>query len=230
MCVDMKSPRLDAEQRRRAIVEAVTPLFARKGFAGTTTKELAEAAGISEALLYRHFPSKEALYREILLSDVQGGTPVFRRMQSLEPSTSTLIHIVHRIVQWFLLEQSPERKNRLRLVINSLLEDGEFARLVFETASGGAFKVFEASWKSALDAGHLVSGIVTSQSGFWFMHHLPAMLAFLRLPAKSVEPTETNAEELVSQAAVFILRGLGLREEVISAHYNPKALALLSVA
>lgn len=226
----MRSPRLDADQRRRAIVEAVTPLFARKGFSGTTTKELAEAAGVSEALLYRHFPSKEAMYREILLRDAQEGTPVFRMMQSLEPSTSTLIHMVHRIVQWFLLEQSPERKNRLRLVINSLLEDGTFARMVFETAAGGAFKVFEASWKSALDAGHLVPGTVTSQSGFWFVHHLPAMLAILCLPPRSTEPTGTPPDELVAQATVFLLRGLGLRNEIIIEHYNPKALALLAIA
>ena len=224
----MKSPRLDADQRRRAIVEAVTPLFARKGFAGTTTKELAEAAGVSEALVYRHFPSKEALYRAILLTDAQEGSPVFRKMQSLEPSTSTLIHMIHRIAHWFLMEQSTEWKNRLRLVINSLLEDGEFARLVFETASSGAFKVFEASWNSARDAGHLVPGSGTAQTGFWFVHHLPAMLAFLQLPVKSAEPTKTEPEDLVTQATVFLLRGLGVKDEVITAHYNPKALALLA--
>src|SRR5436190_1872122 len=57
--------RLSAEQRRTAIVKAALPLFARKGFANTTTRELAEAAGVSEALIYKHFPSKESLYAEI---------------------------------------------------------------------------------------------------------------------------------------------------------------------
>ena len=57
--------RLDSDERRQAIVDTAVPLFARKGFAGTTTRELAEAAGISEALLFRHFPSKHLLYREI---------------------------------------------------------------------------------------------------------------------------------------------------------------------
>ena len=52
-------------ERKAAIVEAALPLFARQGFAATTTKQLALAAGVSEALLYKHFPSKEALYREI---------------------------------------------------------------------------------------------------------------------------------------------------------------------
>ena len=62
------------------------------------------------------------------------------------------------------------------------------------------------------------------------MHHLSAMLAFLRLPAKSAEPTGTDPEELVAQATVFLLRGVGLKNEIITEHYNPKALAMLSIA
>ena len=48
--------RISAEERRASIINAVMPVFAKKGFAGTTTKDLAQAADISEALLYRHFP------------------------------------------------------------------------------------------------------------------------------------------------------------------------------
>ena len=51
----MAMTRLDGDERRKEIVRTAVPLFARKGFAGTTTRELAEAAGISEALLFRHF-------------------------------------------------------------------------------------------------------------------------------------------------------------------------------
>jgi AcrR family transcriptional regulator len=57
----MAATRLDSDERRKAIVAAAVPLFARKGFAGTTTKELAETARISEALLFRHFPAKTTL-------------------------------------------------------------------------------------------------------------------------------------------------------------------------
>ena len=57
--------RLTAEERKQSIAQVVMSLFAEKGFSGATTKELAKAAGVSEALLYRYFPSKEALYSEI---------------------------------------------------------------------------------------------------------------------------------------------------------------------
>ena len=46
------SLRLSAEQRRAAIIHAVRRVFAEKGFHGTTTRELARAAGVSTALLY----------------------------------------------------------------------------------------------------------------------------------------------------------------------------------
>jgi AcrR family transcriptional regulator len=57
--------RLTAEERREAIVRAVIPVFAEKGFHAATTKELAQAADVSEALLYRHFPSKQKLFAAI---------------------------------------------------------------------------------------------------------------------------------------------------------------------
>ena len=59
----MKTPtKLSSEDRRAAIIKAVRRVFAEKGFDGTTTRELADAAGISEGLLFKHFPKKEALF------------------------------------------------------------------------------------------------------------------------------------------------------------------------
>ena len=54
--------RLSAEDRRQQIMQVATGLFARQGFEGTTTRQIAEEAGVNEALLFRHFPSKENLY------------------------------------------------------------------------------------------------------------------------------------------------------------------------
>src|SRR3982074_829078 len=90
----MAHSRLDSDERRQAIVDAAVPLFARKGFAGTTTRELAGAAGISEALLFRHFPSKQLLYREILQQLGCQGDPGLEQLASLPASTATLIGMV----------------------------------------------------------------------------------------------------------------------------------------
>ena len=85
----MSKPRLQAEERRVAIVEAAKPLFARHGFSGTTTNQIARSAGVSEALVFQHFPSKAALYREILLQGCDGD-PGLERLGALEPSTASL--------------------------------------------------------------------------------------------------------------------------------------------
>src|ERR1700733_12156366 len=97
----MATVRLDSEERRKAIVTAAVPLFARNGFAGTTTKELAEAASISEALLFRHFPSKRHLYSEILRLGCEGD-PALERLAALEPSTATPVHMIRFMVRSFL--------------------------------------------------------------------------------------------------------------------------------
>ncbi len=58
--------RVAAEDRRQQILETATELFARQGFRGTTTREIARRAGINEALIFRHFPTKEDLYWAII--------------------------------------------------------------------------------------------------------------------------------------------------------------------
>ena len=64
--------RLKHEDRRAQIVDAALNLFSEKGFSGTRTKEIARAAGISEALIFRHFKSKEELYNEALKETLKG--------------------------------------------------------------------------------------------------------------------------------------------------------------
>ena len=58
--------RLSAENRRCAIIEAARTLFARNGFRGTGTSEIAAAAGCSEPVIYKHFASKQALFAAVL--------------------------------------------------------------------------------------------------------------------------------------------------------------------
>lgn len=58
--------RVSGEERRRQIIEAATTLFSRKGFRGTTTREITRAVGVSEAMLFKHFATKEELYAAII--------------------------------------------------------------------------------------------------------------------------------------------------------------------
>jgi|SRR5581483_4720165 len=58
--------RLHAGERRQQLLEAALDLFSRRGFNGTTTKEIATATGVTEAIVFRHFPTKQALYEAVL--------------------------------------------------------------------------------------------------------------------------------------------------------------------
>src|ERR1700741_4169783 len=60
------SARMAGEERRLQILAVAVSLFSQKGFRGTTTKEIAHAAGVSEAMVFRHFATKEELYAAIL--------------------------------------------------------------------------------------------------------------------------------------------------------------------
>jgi TetR/AcrR family transcriptional regulator len=52
--------------RRRQLIETALDVFSRKGFDGATTKEIAVEAGVTEAIIFRHFPTKQALYTAVV--------------------------------------------------------------------------------------------------------------------------------------------------------------------
>ncbi len=211
--------RLDSDERRKAIVRAAVPIFARKGFAGTTTRELAETAGISEALLFKHFPSKQSLYREIRQLGCEGD-PALETLATLPPSTATLVWMLRFMVRHFLGVAESERgelDSRLRLVAHSFLEDGEYARELFEAVSARVLPLFEASYEAAVAAGDIAARSGNPCNLFWFAQHVPAMLALAGLPGRNCVPCEGTLDELVDDATAFILRGIGMRDDAFAA-------------
>lgn len=58
--------RMTGDKRREQILQTAVNLFSQRGFKGTTTKEIARAAGVSEAMVFRHFSTKDELYGAIL--------------------------------------------------------------------------------------------------------------------------------------------------------------------
>lgn len=69
----MTSKRLKAPERRRQILDTALKIFALRGYGGTTTAAVAEAAGITEPILYRHFTHKLDLFHR-LVEDVAART------------------------------------------------------------------------------------------------------------------------------------------------------------
>src|SRR5579863_7599097 len=62
----VRKSRMPADDRHRQLLRVAIDSFSRNGFGGTKTKDIASAAGVSEAILFRHFATKEDLYHAIL--------------------------------------------------------------------------------------------------------------------------------------------------------------------
>ena len=62
----MGSRKEQSENRRRQLLEVGLSQFIEYGFYGTSTRKIAEIAGVSSALMFHYFPSKEALYLELI--------------------------------------------------------------------------------------------------------------------------------------------------------------------
>jgi AcrR family transcriptional regulator len=215
----MSNLRMTSDLRRQLILGAAKRCFARNGFAGTTTKSVAAAAAISEGLLFKHFPSKAALYAEILAEECEAD-PELAHLLGQEPSTGTLVELIKGMVGHFMqISDGPDEQEaqRLRLMTTSHLDDGEFARLLYAKIADLIGTVFTASLERAVAAGD-ASGIGGAPLNlFWFAHHTVLMAALSRLPAVPCL-AYGNAAGLERQLCEFILRGIGLNEAAIAAH------------
>lgn len=122
--------RLKGIERRRVIIEAALALFARNGFRGTTTKEIAQAAGCSEATLFKHFATKEALYSAILEAKVQIDATLAQAQQAAVCKDDTG---VFRAVALRGLTQMQHDASLMRLLLFSALEGHALAQTFFES-------------------------------------------------------------------------------------------------
>ena len=120
--------RLSADQRRRQLIDTATHLFATRGFSGTTTREIAAAAGVNEAIIFRFFPHKDDLYAAILESKSADSrtdalVETLRTAADAGDDIAVVATVVHHVVDHH--RRDPEF---LRLMLHSALEGHSFAR------------------------------------------------------------------------------------------------------
>src|ERR1700684_1727480 len=217
----MSTLRMTSDLRRQLILSAARRCFARNGFAGTTTKSVAAAAAIAEGLLFKHFPTKSALYAEILAEECEAD-PDLAHLLGQEPSTATLVELVKGMVRHFLqITDGPDEQEAqpLRLMPTSHLDDGECARLLYAKVGDLIGPVFTASLDRAVAAGDASRIGSEPLNLFWFAHHTVLTAALTRLPAVPCL-AYGNAADLERQLCEFILRGIGLNEAAIASHLD----------
>jgi AcrR family transcriptional regulator len=92
----LTTARLPAEERRAALLETASRLFSEGSYRGTTTAEIARAAGVTEPVLYRHFDSKRDLYLACMEAAWEGVQELWERAVEAEPDPGLWIATMGR--------------------------------------------------------------------------------------------------------------------------------------
>lgn len=203
------------------IARTAAELFAEKGFHETGTRDLAKATGVSEALLFRYFPTKEILWKAALEACRENAVAASLRTLPNEPaSTASLVKLAVTAANSFLSEdRSLSTINRdviNRMILRSLAGDGCFADMVrkdllhvLSIYIASCLRAAKAAGDIELapddDADILASAFVTPMfmAGVWHLNDL------------NFQGNPENAETLVQQTVRSQLRSIGMSNVVI---------------
>lgn len=146
----LSKKRMSGRDRRAQIVSVATQLFAKKGFKGTTTREIAKKAGISEAVIFKHFSKKEDLYNAIIDSrctDTQGQP---RCINLLKGKRGKVVFVE---VAAYLITEHQKDPSFLRLLTYSALERHRLSELFIKTKGLELFGYIENHIKELIGEG-----------------------------------------------------------------------------
>ena len=147
---DMRKKRMSGPDRRGQIVKVATRLFASKGFKGTTTREIAAKALISEAVIFRHFSRKQDLYTAIIdarCNDKQGESILYGKLKGLKGRE------VFSTVAAYLISEHQKDSAFLRLLTYSALEGHDLSEIFIRTKGLEFIEFLEAQIKTLIKQG-----------------------------------------------------------------------------
>ena len=120
--------RLSGADRRERLIAVATRLFSDRGFSATTTREIANAAGVTEAIIFRHFAHKAELYEAILeVKAREAGTE--RWVDELRDAAKSGgdLEVLHRLLA-LIMDHSQQDPQFLRLMLHAALDHREMMR------------------------------------------------------------------------------------------------------
>jgi TetR/AcrR family transcriptional regulator len=134
--------RLSGSERREQLIHVAIDLFSRKGFKGTTTREIAAAAGVTEAIIFRHFETKEHLYTAIIdqkLNSPQTAQWVAGLTQAMERNDDE--GVIRGLIGAIIATSKMDPKFE-RLMLYAALEGNEIALLHMQQNTASIAEVF----------------------------------------------------------------------------------------
>ncbi|MDX2276652.1 MAG: TetR/AcrR family transcriptional regulator [Hyphomonadaceae bacterium] len=219
----MARTRLNGADRRSSILEAASAVFAEYGYDGAKTQQIAKAAKVSEALVYRHFPTKLALYKAVLRKVIQDQDDNIKNLGVPMPSTNSLIATIESFILSAVEGGQGPGSAGTRILFASLAGDGDYARLVYKRAAKYSLKPFAEAVQAARDAGDIVGTQLSATNMHAFLEHVGSMITIARLPDKAVVAYDGDKQRIAREAVYFICRGIGVTEAAIARYYAASA-------
>ncbi len=210
-CVPTAS-RMAADERRLQILQIAVRLFSQHGFRGTTTREIANAAGVSEAMVFRHFATKQELYAAII--DYKACQSDFSNLRENFAELIQSKNDFQVFYTWALnsLNNQAQSPEFLRLMLYSGLENHELAEMFFERFLLNIRDFFGSYIKERQADGAFRDidphTIVRAFLGMILHHSLNNLLW-----DKDQRKLELSNEEAARQFTEILLRGIKLENE-----------------
>jgi AcrR family transcriptional regulator len=200
----LRAMRLRAPDRKRQLLKTAMQLFSEQGFDGTSTRAIAEAAGVNEALIFRHFRSKEELFWAVLSDRVERRGRGRRIREFLESSHSvpeTLLAIAET-----LLERSEDDAAVTRLLFYSALRNRELSSRFFRTYGQELLDLLADYIRVAMRGSHFraVNPVVAARSflGMIVYHYLVEEIFGV------AHAQDLSTRELAQQLVAIFLEGV----------------------
>ncbi|NIJ18239.1 TetR/AcrR family transcriptional regulator [Sphingobium vermicomposti] len=216
----MSITRLSSADRRASIITAARSVFARYGLEGARTQQIAQAAGVSEALIFRHFSSKIAIYRAVLREVIADQNASFRDFTLPEPSTVGLLRSIGHLMEQALLGRNASNADGMRMVVGSLAGDGGYARLVYRRALRLSQNEMERAMAAARAEGGITGAALSTVNAAAFLEHVGTMVMMGRCHERHAIIYDDDDGRLLRDAIMFCARGLGIVEERITEFLN----------
>lgn len=212
-----KRIRLPARERRAVILGKARAIFAQSGYEAARTQDIARESGVSEALMYRHFPSKEVLYRAVLRDVIRDQDASYEKLSLQEFNGRALIRNLRAYFSIVVDPAEVRIREGFRLLLASLVGDTGFATLVYRRANRLMQHRITAAMQQARAAGEIVGREISVRNTSLFTEHVGTVLNVLATKAER-SPYEGSTEELVRDAVWFCCRAVGFTDEAIERH------------
>ena len=196
----MVEQRQQEPERREQILKAAFEEFAAKGFKGATIKSIAEAAGLqSPALIYWYFPDKEALFREVLRSQV----PVLRAVADPAPIMDIPPEeVLPRLGRaYFAFEQFDVRM--LQLMVGEAVRRPEVAEMFIRNGPGKVLEFLKLYLEHQIELGRLKPHDARSSARAFIGMLMPQLAGQLFFPAL-LEDGLRDEEHLKTAVNIFL--------------------------